>query len=46
MNVKIEINGLPKDNELPKIRIIIDKLLKDQFQSYKFSWEENKGLVK
>jgi len=44
MNVKIEIKGIPKDKEIHKIRGIIDKLLEENFQSFKFNWEVNKEL--
>jgi hypothetical protein len=45
MNVKIAIAGIPKDKEVHKIRTIIDNLLDEQFQSFKFNWEVNKELI-
>jgi len=46
MKVKIEINGLVEDKEINNVRGIIDKLLVDKFESFKFNWELVKGLEK
>jgi hypothetical protein len=42
--MKLAINGIPKKGEEKAIRDIIDKLLTEKFSSWKFSFEDGKGM--
>ena len=42
--MKLSINGIPKKGEEKAIRDTIDKLLSEKFTSWKFSFEDGKGV--
>ena len=41
--MKISINGVPKKSETQNIRVIIDKLLDERFDTWKLLFEDSKG---